>query len=178
VKDKPISFEVFADDYDAVREQAREISSWGKNVYVKIPITYTDGSFPIFAITHLTVLGVKLNITAITTTEQISKIVPLLYGTKGAFISVFAGRIADTGADPIPTVRYAIQAASTISNVEVIWASPREVLNIVQANEIGCHIITCTSDILRKLPLLGKDLKEYSLETVKLFYEDGKGFTI
>jgi len=180
IKAKPISFEVFADDFDEMWGQAREISSWGRNVYVKIPITDTQGVYNYTLIERLSSQGVKLNITAITTNKQVFDILPSLYLTKGAYISIFAGRIADTGVDPIPVMKLALKLINNFGNdnIELIWASPREVLNVVQANEIGCHIITCTSDILKKLPLLGKDLTEYSLETVKMFVRDGEGFTI
>lgn len=170
---KPISFEVIADDLNEMERQALKISSWGKNVYVKIPITNTKGESTYSIIESLSKKSIKLNITAITTVKQIKKILPALKTSIGSYISVFAGRIADTGTDPLPIMKRALKLIDE-TNLELIWASPREVYNIIQAENIGCHIITCTNDILKKLPLIGKDLTEYSLETVKMFYNDAK----
>jgi transaldolase len=177
IKDKPISFEVFSDDFNEMFEQAKAISSWGNNVYVKIPITNTKGESSRRLIRWLTCEGARLNITAITTVPQVNDAIYGLDNTVGAYISIFAGRIADTGIDPIPTMKGALNLIKN-TNIELIWASPREVLNVVQANNIGCHVITCTNDIIKKLPLLGRDLTEYSLDTVKMFYNDSKGFCI
>lgn len=175
---KPISFEVLADTFSDMWRQAMEIASWGDNVYVKIPITNTNGVYNYALVETLSNAGVKVNVTAIMTPMQVADILPALEKTKGAYISVFAGRIADTGIDPIPIMQHTLKIIAENPKVELIWASPRELLNVVQANEIGCHIITCTSDILKKLPLIGKDLLEFSKETVKMFFEDGKGLHI
>ena len=172
VQDRPVSFEVFADEFDEMEDQAMEIASWGSNVNVKIPVTDTKRNFCGSLIRVLSMEGVKLNITAVMTLEQVRDIVAHLYGDTPAIISVFAGRIADTGVDPVPVMREALKLLQGRPQVELLWASPREVLNIVQANEIGCHIITATNDILNKLPLLGKHHGEYSLETVRMFRDD------
>jgi transaldolase len=170
IKNKPISFEVFSDDFQEMEKQALEISSWGNNVYVKIPITNTKGESTYQVIDNLSKNSVKLNITAITTIEQL-KFIPL-YNLTG-FISIFAGRIADTGINPLPIMSEALDILKNYSNIELIWASCREVYNIKQADDIGCHIITVTNDILNKaFKNLGKDLKDMSLETVKMFYDD------
>ena len=171
--DKPISFEVIADDLNEMERQAIEIASWGKNIYVKIPITNTKGESTYTIIKSLSERGIKLNITAITTIKQVKKILPALEKSNGAYISIFAGRIADTGINPLLIMKQALKLIKNI-NIELIWASPRELYNVVQAEDIGCHIITCTNDILKKLSLLGKDLTEYSLDTVKMFYNDAK----
>ena len=172
IKKKPISFEVFSDDFDVMEKQALEISSWGKNVYVKIPITNTKGVSSKQLIKKLSEKKVKLNVTAIMTSKQVEEIMPSLKESHGAFISIFAGRIADAGIDPLNTMVDSLKLLEQNNNLEMIWASPRELYNVVQANEIGCHVITATSDILNKLPTLGKDLNEFSLETVKMFYQD------
>jgi transaldolase len=172
IRDRPISFEVFSDDFDEMERQAREIASWGENVFVKIPITNTKGQSAKELIARLTVAGVKLNITAIMTAAQVEYILPALAGCPAACVSVFAGRIADAGVDPLPVMERVLEMIKPNGKIELIWASPREVFNIVQANAIGCHIITVTNDILKKIPLIGKDLNEYSLETVKMFYND------
>jgi transaldolase len=177
IHDLPISFEVFTDDFREMVDQAITINSWARNVYVKIPITNTKGDSTFNVVKNLSLLGIKVNVTAITTINQVNNILPALNETMGAYISIFMGRISDTGIDPIPTMKSALELIIN-PKIELIWASPREVLNVVQANEIGCHIITCTSDIIKKLPLLGKDLTEYSRETVEMFYRDGQGFTI
>ncbi len=180
VPDRPVSFEVFADDFDAMEDQAMEIASWGSNVNVKIPVTNTKRTFCGSLIRALSTAGVKLNITAVMTVDQVRDIVDHLIGNTPAIISVFAGRIADTGVDPVPVMRDALKLLKSRPKAELLWASPRELLNIVQANEIGCHIITATNDILAKLCLLGKDHSEYSLETVEMFHRDATaaGYTI
>jgi transaldolase len=174
VPDRPISFEVFADDFDEMRRDALEIASWGDNVYVKIPVTNTRGKSSVDLIRELSHSGVKLNVTALLTLEQVREITPALAGGPGAVISVFAGRIADTGRDPIPIMTSALEVMRSSKNLELIWASPRELLNIFHADDIGCHIITVTNDILKKVDLIGKDLNDYSLDTVKMFFEDGQ----
>lgn len=174
VPDKPISFEVFADDFEEMERQARKISSWADNVYVKIPITNTKGESSFELVKKLSADGLKLNITAILTLEQVKHILPALTPGVPSIISVFAGRIADTGRDPIPIMVEAVKEVSKIEGAELLWASSREFLNIFQAEAAGCHIITVTPEILKKVNLLGKDLTEYSLETVKNFYQDGQ----
>ena len=174
VTEKPISFEVFSDDLAEMKTQAQIISSWGKNVYVKIPITNTRGESTCEIIRELTQEGIKLNITAIFTLSQIEKALPNLVGTNGAYLSIFAGRIADTGVDPVPLIKDAVLMTSKLPNIQIIWASPRELLNVIQAQEAGCHIITATKDILKKLVLLEKNLTDYSLDTVKMFYRDAQ----
>jgi transaldolase len=172
IPDKPISFEVFSDDFAEMERQAMEISSWGKNVYVKIPITNTKKE-PCYELAKkLASQKVKLNVTAIMTLAQIWDLLAVLDFKVPSYISVFAGRIADTGRDPIPLMAAAVQLLSVNPTAELIWASPRELLNIFQADEIGCHVITVTNDILKKLMLVGFDLNEYSLDTVKMFYND------
>ncbi len=172
ISDKPISFEVFTDNLDEMYEQAIKISSWGNNVYVKIPITNTKNETTFSIVKSLTEKQIKLNITAIMTDIQVQKILPALENSPGAYLSIFAGRIADTGVDPLPILKNTIELLKDYKNTELIWASPREVYNVIQANDIDCHIITATSDILAKLDLFEKDLDEYSLETVKMFYND------
>lgn len=172
ISDKPISFEVFSDDLNEMVIQARKISNWGSNVYVKIPITNTQGISTLPIIETLTQENIKINVTAIMTVDQVKEISMALNSTVPSYVSVFAGRISDTGVNPIPTMIEILQVLASNKNAEVIWASPRELLNVFQANEIGCHIITATNDILTKLKLLGKDLTEYSLETVEMFHND------
>lgn len=172
IKDRPISFEVFADDFATMQGQALEIASWGDNVYVKVPVTNTKGEFAGPLIASLSRSGVKLNVTAITTLEQVSRVGDSLAENAPAVVSVFAGRIADTGRDPVPHMAEALRLLRQRPKAELLWASPREVLNIFQADEIGCHIITVTNDHLKKLALVGKDLAAYSLETVAMFYKD------
>lgn len=172
IPDKQISFEVFSDDFDGMEKQALEISNWGKNINVKIPVTNTNKKFSGPLIKKLSQAGVSLNITAIMTLEQVEKVVDCLSFETPAFISVFAGRIADTGVDPVPIMRKAVEIMKVKPKSELIWASPRELLNIFQADAIGCHIITATNDILKKINLIGKDLDEYSVETVEMFYKD------
>ena len=177
---KPISFEVFSDEFPEMERQAMEIASWGENVYVKVPITNTRKE-PIYPlIQKLVARKVKLNVTALMTLEQVKGTVEVLNPAVPSYISVFAGRIADTGRDPLPLMVDSLKVMKTNPKAELIWASPRELLNIFQADEIGCHIITVTNDILKKLSLVGYDLSEYSLDTVKMFYKDGKaaGFEI
>ena len=152
IKEKPISFEVFSDDFDEMERQAMEISSWGENVYVKIPVTNTKGISSKELIKKLTSTGVKVNVTAIMTVDQVKEVLPVLNRDISAYISVFAGRIADAGIDPLPVMSEIIRLLDDYPNVELLWASPREVFNIVQAELIGCHIITVTNDLLKKLP--------------------------
>jgi transaldolase len=180
VPDRPVSFEVFADEFEEMKSQAMEIASWGANVNVKIPVSNTKRQFCGPLIRWLSMAGVKLNITAVMTVDQVRDIVDHLIGDIPAIISVFAGRIADTGIDPVPVMRDALKLLQSRPRAELLWASPRELLNIVQADEIGCHIITATNDILSKLHLLGKDHSEYSLETVEMFHRDATaaGYTI
>jgi transaldolase len=174
VTDRPISFEVFSDEAGEMEQQARMISSWGENVFVKIPVTDTRGRPSVEVGRRLAVTGVKLNVTGLMTAEQVAMVTEWLADGPPAFVSVFAGRIADTGRDPIPIMSAALDSLRPHPYLELIWASPREVLNIVQAAGIGCDVITVTHDVLRKLSTLGKDLDEFSLETVKMFYEDGQ----
>jgi len=177
---KPISFEVFSDDFVEMKNQALEIASWGDNVNVKIPIMNSMGRSSLDIIRDLSVQGVKLNVTAIMTLNQISGVIDAIDESATAYISVFAGRIADTGIDPVPVIKEALNRIQNRESLELIWASPRELLNIVQANHLGCDVITVTSDLLAKLSILGKDLNDYSLETVRMFYNDAKesGFSI
>ena len=174
ISDHPISFEVFADDFAEMEDQALELASWGPNVYVKIPITDTKGNSSSKVINRLVKAGVKLNVTALMTLDQVRDTVECLQGGPSAYISVFAGRIADTGRDPLPIMGEAVAILDKAPNVELIWASPRELLNIFQADAIGCHVITATNDILKKLSIIGKDLGEYSLDTVRMFYDDAR----
>jgi transaldolase len=180
VIDRPVSFEVFADDFSTMEKQAMEIASWGQNVNVKIPVTNTKGEFSAPLIKKLSAAGVQLNVTAVMTNTQVQAIVDQLAPQTPAIVSVFAGRIADTGRDPVPLMAEAVNILKSKPRAELIWASPRELLNIFQADEVGCHIITATNDILKKLSLVGKDLGAYSLETVEMFYRDATaaGFSI
>jgi transaldolase len=180
VPDKPISFEVFSDDFDEMFAQAKKLSTWGDNVYVKIPVTNTMGESAVPTLRRLAATGVKLNVTAIFTERQVEAVSDALEDAPPCNISVFAGRIADAGKDPIPTMRRALEIMKQRPQQQLIWASPREVLNIVQADEIGCHIITVTSDLIAKLPTLGKDLNQFSLDTVKMFRNDAisAGFSL
>jgi len=163
---------VFADEFDEMERQAVDIASWGENVYVKIPVMNTKKQFTGPLIERLSKAGVALNVTAVMLPEQVKSITDCLASDTPAIISVFAGRIADTGLDPVPLMAEAMEIISAKPKAELIWASPRELLNIFQADSIGCHIITATNDILNKLPTVGKDLNLYSLETVKMFYQD------
>lgn len=174
IPDRPISFEVLSDEFPEMERQAHEIASWGRNVYVKIPITNTRCEPSFDLIRRLTCSGIKLNVTAMMSLGQVNDLARCLADGASAYVSVFAGRIADTGRDPVPLMAEAVDLLRDVPNAELIWASPRELLNIFQADEIGCHIITVTNDILKKLPLIGKDLREYSLETVKMFYGDAQ----
>ncbi|MFL5955198.1 MAG: transaldolase [Gaiellaceae bacterium] len=172
VGDRPISFEVFADDFDEMERQASKIGQWGENVYVKIPITNCSAESAIPVARSLAAQGVHLNVTALTTAGQVEEATDALSEGPSAFISVFAGRIADTGRDPVPAMAEAVEILRPFPQLQLIWASPRELLNIFQADAIGCHVITATGDILNKLSLVGKDLIEYSRETVQMFYDD------
>jgi transaldolase len=180
IPDKPISFEVFSDEFDEMHRQALEIMSWGKNVYVKIPVTNTRAQPADDLIHTLASEGVKLNITAMTTIPQVQRISKALGDYASSYVSVFAGRIADTGRDPLPIMKQAMEILRPHPTQELIWASPRELFNVIQADQIGCHIITATTDVLKKLELIGKDLTAYSLDTVKMFYQDAKsaGFSL
>ncbi len=172
IDDKPLSFEVFSDDFVEMERQALEIASWGDNVYVKIPITNTKQETCYALVEKLAKQKVKLNVTALMTLNQVRNVVAALDPNIPSYVSVFAGRIADTGYDPVPLMTNAVEILKVAPAAELIWASPRELLNIFQADEIGCHVITVTNDILKKLSLVGYDLNEYSLDTVKMFYAD------
>ncbi len=176
----PISFEVFADEPEEIRRQARLIASWGENVYVKIPVTTTSGESLATLARELSQEGIKVNVTALFTPAQVESITAALRDGAPSCISVFAGRIADAGVDPVPIMARAVQIMAEAPRAELIWASPREILNLVQANEIGCHIITITHDLLKKLDGLGKKLEQFSLETVRMFHGDASaaGFTL
>lgn len=172
IKTKPISFEVFSDDLESMKKEALEIASWGSNVYVKIPVTNTLGNSTGALIKELTSVGVKVNVTAIMTERQVQDVSNNLNPEVASYISVFAGRVADTGIDPIPLMKNSLNIMRENSASELIWASPREVFNVVQASQIGCHVITVTSDIFAKLDTIGYDLSLFSLDTVKMFYRD------
>jgi transaldolase len=172
IRDKPISFEVFSDEFPEMERQALEIASWGRNVYVKIPVTNTKRESSAELVQKLSSAGVKLNVTALLTLGQIRDVVEALAADTPSYVSVFAGRIADTGRDPVPMMAAAVELLRLKPKAELIWASPRELLNIFQADAIGCHVITVTNDILKKLELVGYDLTDYSLDTVKMFYSD------
>jgi transaldolase len=174
IKDMPLSFEVFSDDFESMEKEARKIATWGDNVYIKIPVTNTKRESSVDLIRKLSADGLKLNITALLTLEQVKIVAAALTPGIGAYISVFAGRIADTGIDPKPIMREAAELCHKVSGVESLWASARELLNIMQAEECGVDIITVTNDILKKLQMVGKDLDELSLETVKMFYNDAQ----
>ena len=180
IKDKPISFEVFADNFEDMALQAEEISSWGENVNVKIPITNTKGKSTAELIYNLSKKHIVCNVTAIFTIDQLSKIVDVLDPKTPAILSIFAGRIADTGVDPLSTMKEAVEIAKLKPKAEILWASPRELLNIFQAEEVGCHIITVAHEILNKISTVNKDLNDFSLETVSMFFNDAKkaGYTI
>jgi transaldolase len=174
IPDLPISFEVFSDDFNTMEREAREIVSWGGNTYVKIPITNTKGESSGPLIRKLSNEEFSLNITAILTLDQVGEVATAVDPDARTIVSVFAGRIADTGADPVKMMTLAAEILKPLPGAELLWASPREVLNVIQAQDCGCHIITATPDIISKVPLLGKDLKQYSLETVKMFHEDAR----
>ena len=180
IKDKSISFEVFSDDFTDMERQAEEIASWGDNVYVKIPITNTKRETCYALVEKLASQKIKVNVTALMTVAQVRDVVTVLQPDVPSYISVFAGRIADTGRDPVPLMKEAVDLLKPSPSAELIWASPRELLNIFQADSIGCHIITVTNDILKKLSQVGYDLDEYSLDTVKMFYSDARaaGYTL
>ena len=173
VGDRPISFEVFADDFGEMIRQGRLIAAWGPQVFVKIPVTNTRGESTEEVLRTLSSEGVQLNVTAMTTPEQVERVLDWLDPRAQHFVSLFAGRIADAGRDPVPLVRRCVEVLEFRPEVRLIWASPREILNVVQADAVGCHVITVTHDLLKKLPLLGKDLEEFSLETVQMFHRDG-----
>jgi transaldolase len=174
IPDRPISFEVFADELDEMEQQALEIASWSPNVLVKVPVTNTRGQLSDDLLERLCGAGVKMNVTALLTLKQVSRVAGILRDGPPCKISVFAGRIADTGRDPVPVMAAAVELLRPYANLELVWASPRELLNIFQADAVGCHIITATTDILKKLQLVGKDLDEYSLDTVRMFYNDAQ----
>jgi len=174
ITDLPISFEVFSDDLETMEKEARKIGSWANNVYIKIPVTNTKGESTTNLIKKLSAEGLKLNVTAILTLEQVEQVVGALSAGVGAYVSVFAGRIADTGIDPMPVMRKAALICRRVDGASILWASTRELLNIFQAQECGVDIITVTNDILKKLPLVGKDLSKLSLETVQMFYNDAQ----
>jgi transaldolase len=180
VPDRPISFEVFADTPREMVRQARVIASWGGNVNVKIPVTNTAREFTGSVIEELSGEGIAINVTAVMTLPQVRRVAASLSPTAPAIVSVFAGRVADTGTDPVPLMRDALRILAAHPNAELLWASPRELFNIFQADDIGCHIITVTHDVLAKLALVGKDLDVYSLETVKMFHRDAQaaGYSI
>ncbi len=180
IPDRPISFEVFADTFSEMERQARKIATWGDNVYVKIPITNTQGESSVNLICRLANSGIKVNATALLALDQVRDVAAVLAGGPPCYISVFAGRIADTGRDPVPVMAAAVEMLRPNPNIELIWASPRELLNIFQAEAVGCHIITATSDTLKKLNLVGKNLHQYSRETVQMFYDDAQrsGFVL
>ena len=170
----PLSFEVFSDDLADMEKEARKIGNWADNVYIKIPVTNTKGETTAGLIKRLSAEGLKLNITAILTLNQVEGVLKALVPGAGAYVSVFAGRIADTGVDPMPIMKQAADMCRSVTGVESLWASTRELYNIFQAQDCGVDIITVTNDVLKKLPLVGKDLTELSLDTVRMFYEDGK----
>lgn len=174
IPDRPISFEVFSDEFEEMDRQARQIAGWGPNVYVKIPVTNTRREPAYGLIRRLSAAGIKLNVTAILTLEQVREVAAALAGETPSVVSVFAGRIADTGRDPVPLMAAAVDLLRPHPREELLWASPRELLNVFQADAVGCHIITATNDVLKKLTLVGKDLAAYSLDTVKMFHDDAK----
>ncbi len=180
IPDRPISLGVLADEFSAMEDQARAIAGWAENVFVKIPVTNTRGESSAGLVRRLSHDGIKLNVTALLTLDQVRTVAESMAGGAAAFVSVFAGRIADTGRDPVPVMAAAVSALGAASNAELIWASPRELLNIFQADAVGCPIITATHDILKKLAFIGKDLSVFSLETVEMFYTDAvaSGFTV
>jgi transaldolase len=172
IRDKPVSLEVFSDDFAEMQRQALEIASWGENVYVKIPVMNTKRENSYGLVRSLALEGVKVNVTALMTLTQVRDVVNVLNPKVSSYVSVFAGRVADTGRDPVPMMAAAVELLKVNPMAELIWASPRELLNIFQADDVGCHVITVTNDILKKLSLVGYDLDAYSLDTVKMFYDD------
>jgi transaldolase len=174
VGDRPISFEVFSDEFEEMERQALRIAAWGANVNVKIPVTNTAGESSAKLVRRLSADGVQLNVTALMSLGQVRTVAEALEGGPPAIVSVFAGRVADTGRDPVPLMAAALELVRPYPNIELLWASPRELLNIVQANAIGCHIITVTHDLLKKLPSLDRDLDDFSLDTVKMFHRDAE----
>jgi transaldolase len=178
VTQKPVALEVLSDDFDEMYEQALKISSWGENVNVKIPVMNTAGESSLPLIKKLVRKNININVTAITTIEQVKQLVPVLHWAKYGYISIFAGRIADTGVDPVPSMKKIVSLMKKCPNIEIIWASAREIYNVVQAEECKCHYITIGIDLYKKLPLLGVSLEEMSLRTVKMFNEDGQSFHI
>ena len=180
ITDRPISFEVFSDEFDDMHRQAQKLAAFGSNVVVKIPVTNTrrESAGPLIA--ELASEGIPLNVTAVMTVDQVRSVASNLAGRSPSIISVFAGRVADTGRDPVPLMREALDHTNPYDNIELLWASPRELLNIIQADQIGCDIITVTHDVLKKLGGLGKDLDQFSLETVKMFADDAAeaGFSL
>jgi transaldolase len=180
IPDRPISFEVFSDEFSEMERQARDIASWGPNVYVKIPVTNTRGESAHCLVQRLARSGVKVNVTALFSLRQVRLVAAALAGGTPSCVSVFAGRVADTGHDPLPLMAHAVALLRDVPNAELIWASPRELLNVFQADDIGAHIITVTPDILQKLSLVGRDLEDYSLDTVKMFYNEAakEGFAL
>ena len=172
IPDRHISFEVFSDEFDDMERQAREIATWGDNVYAKIPVSNTKGETSYDLVNRLSQDGVKVNVTAIFLLDQVREVAAAVEGGAPCCVSVFAGRIADAGLDYMPVMAESVEILKPNPGAELIWASPREVYNVVQADDIGCHIITCTSDIIKKLPTLGKELGQFSLDTVQLFYDD------
>ncbi len=180
VTDRPISFEVFSDDMVEMERQALQIASWAPNVNVKIPVTNTRGERTDVLLKRLVALGTQVNVTALFTVSQVEWVASCLADGPPCFVSVFAGRIADAGVDPLPTMRASMDVLRDYDNQQLIWASPREVLNIVQADSVGCDVITVTCDLLQKLPTLGKDLEQFSLETVQMFHSDARtaGYSI
>ncbi len=180
IPDRPISFEVFSDDLFEMEQQAKEIASWGEHVYVKIPVTNTRREPTHTLVRRLSESGVKVNVTAVFSLSQVREVVDAVRDGASSYVSVFAGRVADTGHDPVPLMSAAVELLSVAERAELIWASPRELLNVFQADAIGCDIITVTGDILSKLALVGKGLDDYSLETVKMFFEDARqaGFSL
>jgi transaldolase len=180
ISSKPISFEVFSDELDEMYRQALEINAWASNVYIKIPITNSRGQSTASLISKLTSQGIKVNVTAVFTVRQVKEVSEFLNPNVASYVSIFAGRIADTGVDPQPTIKDSLATLAPNSMAKIIWASPRELLNVFQADKIGCHIITASTDILNKLELVGKNLEDFSLETVAMFRDDAEaaGYSI
>ena len=174
IPDLPISFEVFSDDLPGMEREARKIAGWGKNVYIKIPVTNTKGESTASLVKKLSHDGLKLNVTAILTIDQVKTVAKALSPDTPSIVSIFAGRIADTGRDPMPIMKDAVKVLKPLPKAELLWASTRELLNLIQAESCGCHIITITNDILKKVPQVGKDLDQLSLETVQMFYSDAQ----